>query len=260
VGQSVRGKGTALEDLNSDQRAFALEWVKTRSPKAALAAGRYSVAGDASGRAKEMRKRCYEYIYALETDIKRTAMISVGSVQRELTYMAYSNPLDYHITDETTGETRPKRISELTREEGIAIQDFEQVWFGTEDHDPKKGFWVLANIKLVDKVKAFNLLCKTAGILVKDQGTRLPDGDGGGPVGHGMLNKLPTSDLQALEAILRKAAALVGKARDQNAIPVHSSEVLVAGTVKGTTVAAAAVTQTALVPAPRHPVTDKDTK
>lgn len=262
----IRSRGTGLEDLNEQQRAFAVEWVKSRSPRKALEAGGYSLAGEHTGSARRVRSLCLEYIAQLEASIRRSALVSVSSIQTSIAVMTDITFKNFIVSDPETGASRPKKMSEITDEEASAIQEFELNYILDWDWkpDPSKPnetcpmIAVLGEVKLIDKLKAKQMLGKTIGMFANTP--LLPAGSKvGDSVGHAMLSKLPTADLMLLESMMRKAADLVSKARDTHAIPVDS-EVLVAGGKSILRAGSADSALTAEPPAPRQPSTDKETE
>lgn len=194
--------------------------VVTNASRAAREAG-YSESFSKNTSLYNLKKQLAPLIMHFQKERVERFAISKERVQHELAAIGFANILDYVNIDDETGEVTTKKLSELTREQAAAVQEYSLM--PVEKVDPDTGevkiVKVLSKIRLFDKRSALVDLGKTIGMFTDKMNLVLPDKDGTEREDV-PLSKLSTDALEQIHKIIKKAAGEVESAQaDTKALP-----------------------------------------
>ena len=170
----------------------------------------------------KLKKKLWPLIVQFQKERAARFAISKEAVQHELAAIGFANILDYIHVDEVSGEVTTKKLSELTRDQAAAIQEYELMPVERPDpDDPKKKITVnlLSKIRLFDKRSALVDLGKTIGMFSDKMHLHLPKTDSEAREDV-PLSRLSTEALEQIHKIVQKAASEIQSAQaDTRAIP-----------------------------------------
>lgn len=193
--------------------------VATNPYRAALESGYPETSS--RGNAHKMATRLAPLIAVFQKERASRFAISKERVQHELAAIGFANILDYVNIDEETGEVTGKKLSELTRDQAAAVQEYETIPIERVDKETgeTKVIKVLSKIKLFNKRSALVDLGKTIGMFTDKMNLVLPPGAAGAREDV-PLSKLSTEALEQIHKIVKRAASEVESAQaDTKAIP-----------------------------------------
>jgi phage terminase small subunit len=195
--------------------------VMTNAARAARESGysKMTSHGDASS----MRKRLAPLIMQFQKERADRFAISKEAIQHQLAAIGFANILDYVDVDPESGEVYTKKLSDLTRDQAAAIQEYETIPVERADPDTgeMKTVRVLSKIRLFDKRSALVDLGKTIGLFTNNMNLMMPPGTGSHEEKEDVpLSKLSTQALEQIHKIVKQAAQTVESAQeDTKAIP-----------------------------------------